>query len=171
MPFGLCNATTTLMRSRNDVLRPFINSFVIVYLDDILVYNVAWEDYISHLTQVLETLKKHQPLENLKKCEFAQQSLVYLGYVIGGGEMNIDPSNMDSIMKWSVPTNVYEVRSFIVAAQYLRKFIASFSMVATLLHAIKASGKSFHWEKGKQRTFEELKKKIIQALVLALPNL
>jgi len=75
---------------------------------------------------VLETLKKHQLLENLKNCEFAQQPLVHLGYVIGGGELKIDPSKMEAIMKWPMPTNVFEVRSSIGAAQYLRKFIASF---------------------------------------------
>jgi len=115
------------MRLMNDVLCPFIDSFVIVYLDDILVYSATWEEHISHLTQALETLKKHQLLANLKECEFPKQSLVYLGYVIGGGELKINPSNIEAIMKWSVPTNVTEVRSFIRAAQYLRKFIASFS--------------------------------------------
>jgi hypothetical protein len=171
MPFGLCNAPTTFMRLMNDILCPFIDSFVIVYLDDILVYNATWEEHISHLMQVLETLKKHQLLENLKKCEFAQQYLVYLGYVIGGGELKIDPAKMEAIMKWLVPTNVSEVRSFIGVTQYLRKFIASFSVVATPLHAITTSGKSFQWGKGQQRAFEELKKKISQAPVLALPNL
>ena len=78
---------------------------------------------------MLETLKKHQLLANLNKCEFAQQSLVYLGYVIDGGELKIDPANMEAIMKWPVPTNVTEVRSFVGAVQYLRKFIASFSAV------------------------------------------
>eukprot|EP00253_Pinus_taeda_P027358 PITA_27358 len=124
------------MRLMNDVLRPFIDSFVIVYLDDILVYNVTWEEHISHLTQMLETLKKHHLLANLKKCEFARQPLVYLGYVIGGGELKIDPANMEAIMKWLVPTNVFGVKSFIGAAQYLRKFIASISAISAPLHAI-----------------------------------
>ena len=100
------------------------------------------------MTQVLETLKKPQMLANLKKCEFVQQSLEYLGYVIGGGELKIDPSKMKATMKWSVPTNVSEVRSFIGVAQCLRKFITSFSTIATPLHAIIASGKSFQWGNG-----------------------
>eukprot|EP00253_Pinus_taeda_P004842 PITA_04842 len=95
----------------NDVVRPFIDSFVIVYLDDILVSSATWEGNISHLMQVMETLMKHQLLANLKKCEFAQQSLVYLGYVVGGGELKIDPSKMEAIMKWSVPTNVTEAQN------------------------------------------------------------
>jgi hypothetical protein len=96
---------------------------------------------------------------------------VYLGYVIGGGELKIDPTKMEAIMKWSIPTNVTEVRSFVGAVQYLRKFIASFSAVVTPLHAITASGKSFQWGKNQQKAFDELKRKISQAPVLALPNL
>jgi hypothetical protein len=88
-------------------------------------------------------LKKYQLLANLKKCKFAQQSLVYLGYVIDGGELNIDPAMMEAIMKWTIPTNVTEIRSFVGATQYLQKFIASFSTVVAPLHVITASGKSF----------------------------
>jgi hypothetical protein len=97
--------------------------------------------------QVLENLKKHQLLANLNKCEFSQQSLVYLGYVIGGGELKIDLINMEAIMKWPFPTTVTKVRIFVRVAQYLLKFIASFSTVATPLHTITTSGKSFQWGK------------------------
>ena len=103
MPFGLCNALATFMRLMDNVLRPYLYSFVIVYLDDIFVYSATWEDHISHLMLVLETLKKHQLLSNLKKCEFAQQYLVYLWHVISEGELKIDLTNMEAIMKWPVP--------------------------------------------------------------------
>lgn len=99
--------------------------------------------------QLLETLKKHQLLANLNKCEFAQQYLVYLGYVINGGEFKIDPSKSEAIMKWSITTNISEAKSFIREAQYLRKFIASFLVVATPLHEITTSYKSF--QRGKVR--------------------
>jgi hypothetical protein len=99
MPFGLCNAPSTFMRLINDVLRPYLDSFVIVYLDDILVYSATLEENISHLMQVLDILKKHQFFANLKKCEFAQQYLVYLGYVKSGGELKIHPTDMEAIMK------------------------------------------------------------------------
>jgi hypothetical protein len=96
---------------------------------------------------------------------------VYLGYVIGGGELKIDPTNMEAIMKWPIPTNVTEVRSFFGATQYLQKFIASFSVVVAPLHAITTSGKSFQWGKNQQKAFDEMKRKISQAPVLTLPNL
>ena len=84
MPFDLCNVVNTFMRLMNDVLGPYLDSFVIICLDDISVYSTTWEEHISQLMKVLETMKKNQLLANIKKCEFAQQSLVYLGYVIGG---------------------------------------------------------------------------------------
>jgi len=101
------------MRLMNDVYLPYLDSFVIVYLDDIMVYSATWEEHMSHLMQVLETIKKHQLISNLKKCKFAQQRLVYLGYVINGGERKIDLKNMEVIMKWPVRTNFIEVRSFV----------------------------------------------------------
>ena len=107
-------------------------------------------------------------LENIKKCDFTQQYLVYLGYVICGGELKIDPAKMEAIMKWLVPTNVYEFRSSIGETQYLRKSIASFSVVAPPLHIITTSGKIFQWENGKYWASQELQKKISQALVMEL---
>lgn len=85
--------------------------------------------------------------------------------------MKIDPSKMEAIMKWPVPTNVIEIRSFIGAVQYLRKSIASFSAVAAPLHTITTSGNIFQWGKGKWKDFDELKKNISEAQVLTLSNL
>jgi hypothetical protein len=159
------------MRLMNDILLPYQDSFVIVYLDDITVYSATWEEHISHLIQVLETLKKHQLLANLNKCKFSRQYLVYLGYVIGGGELKIDLAKMEAIMKWLVPTNVTKVSIFFEASQYLWKFITSFLAVVAPLHAIKTSGKSFQWGKNQHKAFDEMKIKISQAPMLTLPNL
>jgi hypothetical protein len=112
-------------------------------LEDILVYIFIWEEHISHLLHVLETLKKQPPLDNLKKCEFSQYLLVYLGYVIGGGEFNIDPIEMEAIVKWLVPTNVTKVKIFVGETKYIKKFIASVSAVFEPLHAITTSDTSF----------------------------
>ena len=163
MPFGLCNVPTMFMGLMNDVVCPFIDSFVIVYFDEILVQNATQEEHISHLTQVLETLKKHKLLRSLEKYEFALKYLLYLGYVTGGGYLKIEPTKMEAIMNWKIPTNVYEVRSFIGAAQNLRKFIASFLLVTTSLHVITTSGNFFQWGTGQQRGFEDVKNKINQS--------
>jgi hypothetical protein len=86
MPFGLCNALATFMRLMNDVPCPFIEYFVIVYLDDILIFSNNWQEHLSNVTQVLETLKKTQLISNLQKCGFGKTSLIYLGHMIGGGD-------------------------------------------------------------------------------------
>jgi hypothetical protein len=145
------------MRLMNDVLHPYLDSFYIVYLDDIFVYRSTWEEHISHLMQVLETLKNCQLLTNLKNCEFSQYSLVYFGYVIIGGELKINPTNMDTIIKWIVTTNVNEIGIFVEVSQYLQKFILSFLVVVEPLHAIAISGKSFSWGKDHHKFFDEIK--------------
>ena len=143
MPFGLCNAPTTFMRIMNDVFRPFLDDFVIVYLDDIPVFSKNWEDHVNHVTQVLETLRKEKLYVKLSKCEFGKTSLVYLGHIVGEGEIKIDPSKVDVIVNWPKPTNVTEVRSFLGAVQYWRRFIANFSFIAAPLHALTSVKRSF----------------------------
>jgi hypothetical protein len=91
MHFGLCNPLEMFMRLMNDVLHPFIDSFVIVYLDDILIFSNTWKENFSHVMRVLETLRKNQLIANLQKCEFGKTSLIYLGHMVGGGELRVEP--------------------------------------------------------------------------------
>jgi len=94
MPFGLCNAPATFMRVMNDVFRPFIDDFVIVYLDDILVFSKTWAEHILHVKKVLDVLRKEKLYVKMSKCEFAKTSLVYLGHIIGGGHLRVDPAKV-----------------------------------------------------------------------------
>jgi hypothetical protein len=94
MPFGLCNAPATFMRVMNDVFRPFIDDFVIVYLDDILVFSKTWAEHILHVKKVLDVLRKEKLYVKMSKCEFAKTSLVYLGHIIGGGHLRVDPTKV-----------------------------------------------------------------------------
>ena len=145
MPFGLCNAPATFMRVMNDVFRPFLDDFVIVYLDDILVFSKTWEAHVGHVKIVLDTLKKEKLYVKLSKCEFGKTSLVYLGHIVGGGNLKIDPSKVDVIVNWPKPTNATEVRSFLGAVQYWRRFIQNFSYIASPLHALTSVKKAFQW--------------------------
>ena len=92
--FGLCNAPTTFMRVMNDVFSPFIDDFAIVYLDDILIFNQTWEEHVKHVKHVLDVLVREQLYLKMSKCEFGKKSLVYLGYIVGCGELKIDPSKV-----------------------------------------------------------------------------
>jgi hypothetical protein len=113
MPFGICNALTTFTRVMNDVLRPFLDDCVIVYLNDILIFNKSGEEHVRHVKQVLDVLKKENLFLKMSKCEFRNTSLVYLEHIVGGGELKIDPSNIKVILDCPNPNNVTEVRIFL----------------------------------------------------------
>lgn len=136
MPFGLFNATTTFMRVMNDVFRPSIDDFVIVYLDDILVFIHTWKDHAMHVGKVFALLKREKLYIKMSKCEFGKTSLVYLGYIVEGGQLKIDPSKVEVIANWPKLNTVTKVRSFLGAVQYWRKFIPNFSFIAAPLHAL-----------------------------------
>jgi len=171
LPFGLCNAPATFMRVMNEVLRSYIDEFVIVYLDDILIYSDDWESHKMHIRKVFEVLRKAKLYLKMSKCEFVRKSLIYLGHIVGEGQLKIDPAKVEAVMNWPPPTNVTETRSFLGAVQYLRKFIANFSFMASPLHALTGKSHGFQWGGKEQHAFDLLKKKISNAPVLALPNL
>ena len=145
MPFGLTNALATFMRVMNDVLRPFIDDFVIVYLDNILVFSKTWEEHLKHVKHTLDVLKKENIYVKLSRCEFGKTSLNYLGHIVGGGELKIDPSKVAVIVNWLKPKSATKVRSILGAAQYWRKFIANFSLIAAPLHALTGLNRVFQW--------------------------
>jgi hypothetical protein len=143
MPFGLCNAPTTFMRVMNDVFRAFLDDFVIVYLDDILIFSGTWDEHVRHVKHVLDTLRREKLYVKLSKCEFGKTALVCLGHIVGGGQLKIDPSKIDVIVNWPEPTNVTKVRSFLAAVQYWRRFIANFSFIVAPLHALTSVKNTF----------------------------
>jgi hypothetical protein len=171
MPFGLCNAPTTFVRVMNDVFRPFIDDFVIVYLDDIHVFSGTWDEHVRHVNKVLDTLQREKLYVKLSKCEFGKTALVYLGHIVGGGQLKIDPSKIDVIVNCPEPKSVTEVQSFLGAVQYWRRFIPNFSFIVAPLHALTNVKNTFQWEGEQQKSFHTLKGKISTTPVLALLNL
>ena len=138
MPLRLCNVPTTFMRVMNDLFRPTIDEFVLVYLDDILIFSKSWNEHVCHVKEVLDVLKNEKLYVKLSKCEFGKTSLVYLGHIVGHGQLKIDPSKVEAIVNWPKPTSVTEVRSFFRAVQYWRRFITNFSIIAAPLDALKS---------------------------------
>ena len=155
MPFGLCNAPETFMCVMDSVLCPFLDEFVIVYLDDILIFSKTREEHVLHVNRVLDFLKKEKLFLKISKCEFKNTYLVYLGHIVGGGELRIDPYKVEAIVNWPTPKTVTEVRTFLGVAQYWRKFIANFSAITTPMHAVTSVKKGFQWG-GKKRKLSKL---------------
>ena len=112
MPFGLSNAPSIFMRLMKEGLKEFIGKFVIVYLDDILVFSQTREEHLRHIQYVMKKLQQERLLINLQKCTFMQKDLVYLGFVISREGLKMDQEKVKAIFEWTSPKNVFEVRSF-----------------------------------------------------------
>jgi hypothetical protein len=152
MPFGLTNAPTTFMRLMDDVLRPFTNSFVVVYLDDILIFNRTWEEHMRHIQQVLSTLQQHKLYANLEKCSFGMNMVQYLGYIVDEHGVHVDPAKIQVIRDWPAPTTLTELQSFLGLANFYQRFMLGFSHIAWALSQVtKGGGRAkFVWGKEKQ---------------------
>jgi hypothetical protein len=171
MPFGLTNAPSTFMRLMNEVLREFIGKFVVVYLDDILIFSKTKDEHLKHLATIMGKLQQEKPLINMKNSSFMQTELIYLGFVISENELKMDPSKVEVIKNWPSPRNVFEVRRFHGLASFYRKFIRNFSGIsAAMMDTVKKRHKVFHWTAEAERSFNLLKQKIKEKPILVLPD-
>lgn len=169
MPFGLTNAPATFQCIMNQVLHPFLRTFVMVFLDDILIYNHSLEEHISHLQQVLEVLRNNKLYLKSSKCTFAQHSLEYLGHIISHKGVATDQSKIQDMLNWLVPTNMTELRAFLGLTGYYRKFVKNYGILAKpLINLLRL--KHFEWTSQAQQAFDYLKTAMTTTLVLALPN-
>ena len=130
MPFELTNATTAFMDLMNHVFRPYVDRFVVVFIDDILVYLKDRKNHDTHLWVVLETLRKERLYEKLSKCEFWLREVSFLRHIVSEEGILVDPKKVEVIIEWKPPINVTEVRSFLGLACHCRRFVKGFSMTA-----------------------------------------
>jgi hypothetical protein len=171
MPFGLMNAPSTFMRLMNEVLKDFIGKFVIVYLDDILVFSKTKDKHLKHLAIVMKRLQQEKLLINMKKSSFMNTELIYLGFVISTNVLRMDPDKVEVIKNWPSPRNIFEVRSFHGLASFYQKFIRNFSGIsAGMMDTVKKRYKSFHWTEEAEKSFNLLKRKITEQPILVLPD-
>jgi hypothetical protein len=158
-----------MMWLMNTVLQPYIGNFVVVYFDDIIVFSNKKKDHLQRLKIILDALRKHHLYANLKKCSFLQESLVFLGFVISTKGFMMDSEKVRAILKWPNSRGIIEVRSFHGLATFYRNFIRNFSSIVVPITDC-TRGKTFMWTKEAGKIFKFLKKKVIEAPILALPN-
>ena len=128
MPFGLTNAPTTFMDLMNHVFRPFLDWFVVVFINDILVYSKDREDHDTHLRVVLETLRKEQLYAKMSKCEFWLREVSFLGHIVSEEGIRVDLRKIEVILEWKPPRSVTEVRRFLGLEGYSIRFVKGFSL-------------------------------------------
>jgi hypothetical protein len=169
--FGLTNVPNTFMRLMNEVLKDFTRKFVIVYIDDILVFSKTKEQHLKHLTLVMRRLQQEKLLINLKKSYFMKKELIYLGFVISSNELKLDLEKVKAIKEWPSLRNIFEVKSFHGLASFYRKFIRNFSgIVVSIMDTVKKRHKYFHWIEEAERSFKLLKENITEQSVMVLPD-
>ncbi|KAL0349651.1 UNVERIFIED_CONTAM: Retrovirus-related Pol polyprotein from transposon.6 [Sesamum radiatum] len=146
MPFGLTNAPAAFLSLMNKTLQLFLDQFVIVFIDDILIYSSSREEHEQHLRAVLQILREKQLYAKFSKCEFWMEEIAFLGHVVSKeGGVQPDPAKVKAIMDWEPPKNVSEVRSFLGLAGYYRRFVKDFSVVAKPLTNLLKKNAPFNW--------------------------
>ncbi|KAE8656709.1 hypothetical protein F3Y22_tig00116997pilonHSYRG00207 [Hibiscus syriacus] len=170
MPFGITNAPTTFCTLMNKVLQPFLDQFVVVYLDDIVIYSKTLEEHIEDLKQVFLVLRDNELYVKEEKCSFAQTEVPFLDHIVGGGKIWMDMDKIRAIEEWKGPTKVTELRSFLGLANYYRRFVKGYSKIAAPLTELLKKYKRWDWSPKCQSAFDELKLAMISVSVLVLPD-
>ncbi|WVZ80573.1 hypothetical protein U9M48_028039 [Paspalum notatum var. saurae] len=159
MPFGLTNAPAAFMDLMNRIFKPYLDKFV-----------VNREEHAKHLRTVLQILREHKLYAKLKKCDFWMDRVSYLGHTISSEGISVDPKKVKTVSDWERPTTVTEIRSFLGMAGYYRRFIMDFANIASSLTRLTRKGVKFEWSEECEKSFEELKNRLVTAPILTLPT-
>ncbi|GKA98204.1 putative reverse transcriptase domain-containing protein [Tanacetum coccineum] len=170
MPFGLTNAPAVFMDLMNRVCKPYLDKFVIVFIDDILIYSRNEEEHANHLRIILELLRKEKLYAKFSKCDFWIRIVQFLGHLIDSQGLHVDPAKIEAVKNWTSPTTPTEVRQFLGLAGYYRRFIEGFSKIAKPLTKLTQKNKKYIWGEEQESAFQLLKQKLCEAPILALPE-
>jgi hypothetical protein len=170
MPFGLTNAPAYFMYLMNKVFMEYLDKFMVVFIDGILIFSKNDEEHDKHLCLVLQKLRENQLSAKLNKCEFWLKEVSFLGHIISEGGISIDPSKVKDVLSWNTPQNVSDIRSFLGLAGYYRTFIEGFSKISKPMTELLAKGNTFEWTPRREASFQELKKMLATTPVLTMPD-
>nr|GEX35302.1 putative reverse transcriptase domain-containing protein [Tanacetum cinerariifolium] len=170
MPFGLTNIPAVFMDLMNWVCKPYLDKFVIVFIDDILIYSKNKIEHKEHLKAILELLKKEKLYAKFSKCEFWIPKVQFLSHVIDRRGIHVDPAKIESIKDWASPKTSTKIRQFIGLAGYYRRFIEGFSKIAKSMTKLTQKGIKFNWGEKEENAFQLTKQKLCSAPILALPK-
>ena len=169
MPFGLKNAPAAFVNLLNRVFNPYLNQFVIVFIDDILVYSKNAEKHTFHLRIVLQTLRERQLYAKILKCEFQLNEVIFLGHVVSGNGIFVDLRKAEAIVNWECLKNVTEIQNFLGLVGYYRQFLEHFSLTAFTFNSVNPKKVNFEWDDQCEQNFQELKNRLITTPVVTLP--
>jgi hypothetical protein len=161
MSFGLTNAPAYFMNLMNKVFMEYLDRFVVVFIDDILIYSKSESDHEEHLRLVLQKLRDNQLYAKYSKCEFWIDEVSFLGHIISNGRILVDPAKVKKIVVWSIPTTDTGVRSFLGLAGYYRRFIEGFSKIAKPMTSLLEKRREFKWDEKYQDSFNQLKLRLM----------
>ncbi|KAK4389735.1 Retrovirus-related Pol polyprotein from transposon.6 [Sesamum angolense] len=164
------NAPAAFMSLMNKTLQPFLDQFMFVFIDDILIYSNSREEHEQHLHTVLQILREKQLYAKFSKCEFWMEEIAFIGHVVSKGGVQPDSAKVKAILEWEPPKNVSEVQNFLELVGYYRRFVKDFSVVANPLTNLLKKNAPFNWNDKCAQSFEKLKKRLTSAPILALPS-
>ncbi|GJS94131.1 putative reverse transcriptase domain-containing protein [Tanacetum coccineum] len=170
MPFGLTNAPAVFMDLMNRVCKPYLDKFVIVFIDDILIYSRNKEEHANHLRIILELLKKEKLYAKFSKCDFWIRIVQFLGHLIDSQGLHVDPAKIEAVKNWTSPTTPTELRHILGLVGYYWRFIKDFSKIAKSLTELTQKNKKYIWGEDQETAFQLLKQKLCEAPILALPE-
>src|SRR5919197_1410394 len=153
----------------NHIMREFLEKFVLVYIDDVIIYSETFEEHIEHLKQVFEKLRESNLMVKLKKCEFGKQEITFLGHVIGKNGIKPDPAKVEKIKNLKEPTNLRELRSVLGLCSYYRKFVKNFSKIVKPMTKLLGKDEKYVWGESQQKAFETMKEILTSEPVLKHP--
>ncbi|GKA80306.1 putative reverse transcriptase domain-containing protein, partial [Tanacetum coccineum] len=170
IPFGLTNTPVVFMDLMNRVCKPYLDKFVIVFIDDILIYSRNKEEHANHLRIILELLKKEKLYAKFSKCDFWIRIVQFLGHLIDSQRLHVDPAKIEAFKNWTSPTTPIEIRQFLGLAGYYRRYIKDFLKIAKSLTKLTQKNKKYISGKDQETAFQLLKQKLCEAPILALPE-